>query len=322
MLKKIIVFIITIANLYAINEVDPTFVYKASGGVTDLVANDGKLYVATQASSVDIFDIKTKKLIKKIKVPQIEDFVGDTIDAKVYNTDVFNKKVLLTVQDTSGFRELYIYDNKLTKLISKDESLYISKALFVDDTHIVFCTLGNIMYMYDIPTRKILWNIDIKAPEAEFNSTFADFVLDKTKSTAVVADESGDLKVVDIKTKQITKVLSGQNLDKVFKVDIKNNKIITAGQDRRCVVYNLSTGSSYYMSVDFLIYAAGLNTDATLGAYSSDEQNNVIVFDTNTKQKLYKLKKNLMTLTSILFINDKEVFVSTDSNKFNYYKLK
>ena len=42
-----------------------------------------------------------------------------------------------------------------------------------------------------------------------------------------------------MKVGKVIKVLAGHNLDKVFKVDIKQNKLITAGQDRRCVVYNL-----------------------------------------------------------------------------------
>ena len=52
-----------------------------------------------------------------------------------------------------------------------------------------------------------------------------------------------------------------------------------------------------------------------------DENNNVTVFKTNTKSKLFKLTDNLMTLSAIIFINENEIFVTTDSNKFNYYNL-
>ena len=118
--------------------------------------------------------------------------------------------------------------------------------------------------------------------------------------------------------------MEARNLDNVFKVDFKNNKIITAGQDGRCVFYNLSQNTDYYLKEKrwFLIYAAGLTPSGNKGAFSSDEENNVIVFDTITKKKLFKLENNLMTLSSILFINEDEIFVTTDSNKFNYYNLK
>ncbi len=325
MFKVLFLFLLFMSNLFAIKDLTPSVIYKASGGVTDIVYQDDKLYVSTQASALDIFDLKTHKIIKTIKVPQIKDFTGDTIDAKVYNTDVYKNNVLLTVQDSSGFRELYLYsNNKLKKLISKNDKLYISKALFIDDKYILFCLLGNTMYLYDYKTNKTVWTLEVKAPDADFNSTFADFALNEDKTLAVVADESGDLKLIDLKKRKVIKILAHQNLDKVFKVDFKNHKIITAGQDGRCVVYNLKNNSSYFLRKKhwFLIYGAGLSPSGNLGAYSSDENNNVTVFNTNTKTPLYKLKDNKMTLTSIIFLNEKEIIIGTDSEKFNYYKLK
>ena len=324
MLKFIVVILFFISSIFS-QDLKPTFVYNATGGVTSIVKNDNKLYVSTQASSVDIFDIKTRKFIKSIKIPQIKDFMGDIIDAKVYNADAYKDKVLLTVQADGGFRELYLYENdKLKKIISKDKQLYISKALFIDDKYIAFCLLGNTMYLYDYKNDKNIWKVEVKAPDAQFNSTFADFTLNEDKTLAVVSDEGGDLKIVDIGKGKVVKVLANKNLDKVFKVDFKNNKIITAGQDGRCVIYNLKNNTNYFLREKnwFLIYGAGLSPNGKLGAYSSDENNNVTIFNTNTKSKLYKLTNNLMTLSSILFISENEIFVTTDSNKFNYYILK
>ena len=322
---KLFLLISILFNLLLAKDLKPTYIYEASGGVTDIVSQNNKIYVATQASSVDIFDLKTRKLINKIKVPQIKDFMGDVIDAKIYNVDVYKDKILFTVQASKGFREVYIYqNNKLEKVISTKNKMYISKAKFIDDELILFSLLGNEMYLYNYKTKKIVWHIDVKPDDAEFNSTFADFALNEEKNIAVVGDESGDLKIVDIKKAKVIKVLEGRNLDKVFKVDIKNDTIITAGQDGRCVVYNLKNNSDYFLRDKhwFLIYGAGLSPSGKLGAYSSDENNNVSIFQTKTKTKLYKLTNNLMTLSSILFINENEIFITTDSNKFNYYNLK
>ncbi len=322
--KILLVFLLIFINSYA-KDLKPTFVYTASGGVTDIVSSDDKIYVATQASTVDIFDLKTKKLIQKIKVAQIKDFMGDIIDAKIYNVDTYQNKILLTVQGSKGFREVYIFqNNKLEKVISIEDKLYVSKAKFLKNDLILFSLLGNEMYLYNAKTKETIWKIDVKPQDAEFNSTFADFALNEDKTIAVVADESGDLKLVDIKKGKVVKVLADKNLDKVFKVDYKNDKIITAGQDGRCVVYNLKNSTDYSLREKhwFLIYGAGLSPSAKLGAFSSDEDNNVIVFNTSTKSKLFKLTQNIMTLSSILFINENEIFVTTDSNKFNYYNLK
>jgi len=321
--KLLIIFLIFIINLNC-KDLTPTYVYTASGGVTNIVSSNDKIYVATQASGVDIFDLKTKKTLKSIKLPKIKDFMGDVIDAKIYNVDVYKDKVLLTAQASKGFREIHIYSkDKIDTVLTIKKEMFVSKAMFIDDQYLLFCLLGNEMYLYDYKNKKIKWKIDVKPPEAEFNSTFADFALNEDKTIAVVADESGDLKLVDIKKAKVIKVLSGQNLDKVFKVDIKNNIIITAGQDGRCVVYNLKNNSSYILRDKhwFLIYGAGLSPSGKLGAYSSDENNNVTVFNTQTKSKLFKIIQNPMTLSSILFINENEIFVTTDSNKFNYYNL-
>ncbi|MCK5293745.1 MAG: WD40 repeat domain-containing protein, partial [Arcobacteraceae bacterium] len=307
-------------------DLKPTYIYEASGSVTDIVSSKGKIYVATDASGVDIFDLKTKKLINKIKVAQIKDFMGDVIDAKVYNVDIYNDKVLLTAQAAKGFREIHIYENgKVETAIGIDKKMFISKAKFIDDEHILISLLGNDMYLYNYKSKKMVWRIDVRPPDAVFNSTFADFALNEDRTIAVVADESGDLKIVDIQKAKVIQVLADRNLDKVFKVDYKNNKIITAGQDGRCFVYNLKNNTDYFLREElnwFLIYGAGLTPSGKLGAYASDENNNVTVFDTTTKKELYKLGQNLMTLSSILFINETEIFVTTDSNKFNYYNLK
>ncbi len=320
----LLLLVLTFNSLFA-KDLKPSFVYEATGPVTDIVSKNSKIYVANAYSSVDIFDLKTKKLLQKIKVPKIKDFMGDIIDAKIYNVDVYKNKVLLTAQASQGFREVHIYENgKITTPITIKRRMFISKAKFVDENTIIFSLLGNEMYLYDLKKKQDIWKINVRSEAEEFNSTFADFTLNKSKTEAVIADESGDLKIVNIKKGKVIKTLADQNLDKVFKVDWKKDKIITAGQDGRCVVYNLKDCSSYILREEhwFLIYGAGLSPNADLGAFSSDENNNVTVFNTNTKNKLFKLTQNLMTLSSILFISENEIFVTTDSNKFNYYNLK
>jgi WD40 repeat protein len=324
MLKLLLSFFFVFVTLNA-KDLQPSFIYNASGGVTDIVSDGTKIFVATDASSVDIFDLKTKKLVQQIKVPQIKDFMGDIIDSKIYNVDVYNGKVLLTAQAEKGFREVHMYkDGALQTVITIEKKMFISEAKFVDDNTILFSLLGNEMYLYDLNKKKVIWKIDVRPYDADFNSTFADFALNEDRTLVVVADESGDLKIVNIKQGKIIKVLSDKNLDKVFKVDIKNEKIITAGQDGRCVVYNLKNSSAYILREKnwFLVYGAGLSPSGKFGAYSIDENNNVLVFNTSTKSKLYKLTNNIMTLSSILFISEDEIFVTTDSNKFNYYNLK
>ena len=325
MLKQFFVFFYLCSTILFATNIQPSYVYKADGAVTDIVSADGKIFVSTKASVINIFDLKTKKLIETISIPKVQDFMGDLTDTKIYNIDIYKDKLLFTAQASKGFREIFLYENKkLTKLISSDKMFLIVKANFVNDQQIVFSTLGNEMHLYNFREKKTLWKINVKKENDSFNSKFSDFAINEKRDIVVVADESGDLKIVDIQKAKVVKYLKARNLDNIFTVDFKNNKIVTAGQDGKCVFYDLDKNLDYYLKEKnwFLIYAAGLSPSGNKGAFSSDEENNVIVFDTITKRKLFKLENNVMTLSSILFINEDEIFVTTDSNKFNYYNLK
>jgi WD40 repeat protein len=143
----------------------------------------------------------------------------------------------------------------------------------------------------------------------------------KINQNIVIADESGILTMIDSKNFEIIKTFRNQNLDNVFQVDIKNNLILTAGQDRRAAIYSMNEKNNYYKEFSFLIYSVGLSPSGNLAGVASDEENNVTIFNTNTKENLYKLTENKSTLSNILFINENEIFISSDDKNINYYKL-
>jgi len=315
---KIILFIILIlSSLFSASIKMPSSVFKADGGVTDIVYKDAKLYAATSVGTVNIFDTKSKKIIQKISVDKITDFMGDEINAKIYSIDVLGEKILLLSQGLKGYRELFIYENKkLTKVISISDKLSIAKAKFLNSENVVLGLLSNDLISYNIKTKKENWNIQVS------QSKFSNFVLNEEKSEVVVADESGELKIYATNSAKLLKTLNGQNLDNVFAVDYKNNIIATAGQDRRTVIYDLKFNSAYYKTSHFLIYGVGLSPSATLAAFSSDEKNNVTVFKTNSKATVGIYGGNKMTLSKILFINENSFFVASDDRVINFYKIK
>ncbi len=295
----------------------PSSSYIATDGVMDLVCANSKLYAATKASSVDIFDIKSKELIQSIKVSKIKDFMGDEIDAKVYSVDVWDEKILILSQGEHGFRRIHLYSNdKLELIIPATKHMYISEAKFLDSHTILLALLGSDLISYDLVAKKENWHIQAS------QSKFSHFVLNEKKTEVVLADESGDLKIFSTKNAKHIKTLSGENLDNVFKVDYKKDIIATAGQDRRVVIYNTKTSSAYYKMAKFLIYAVGLSPNADLVAYASDENNNVTVFNTRSRKNIAKFGDNKMTLTSIVFLNESEFFVASDDKIINRYQIK
>jgi len=88
------------------------------------------------------------------------------------------------------------------------------------------------------------------------------------------------------------------------------------------VVYKAKTGAAYYKTTPFLIYSVGLSPSGKTVAYSSDENNNVTLFDTITQTEIGKYGGNEMTLSSIVFINENDFLVSSDDTKINLYKIK
>ena len=302
-------------NLNA-KDLEPNFSLATSGSVTDVVLNDNKLYATTTASTLDIFDIKTKEKIDMVKVPKIKDFTGDTIESKIYCVDVLKDNILLLSQGENGGRNINIYKNRqFEKIIDDKAGLYIAWAKFLDENNIIYALLSNQIFIYDIKNKKIKNELQIS------QSKFSNFSLSEDKSKIIVADESGILTLLDTKTLNILKIFKDFNLDNVFQVDIKNDLIITAGQDRRVAIYSLNDKIKYFKEASFLVYSVGLSSSGKIGAFASDEDNNVTVFNINSKENLYKLTNNKTTLTNILFINENEVFVTSDDKKINYYKL-
>jgi hypothetical protein len=304
-------------SLFSATVKEPTMQLKASGSVIDLVYRDNILYAATDASVVDIFDVKENKIIQKIEVSKIKDFMGDIINSKIYSVDVIDDMILVLSQGEHGFRRIDIFkDGNLTSVVPIEQKLYVAKAKFLDSNTIIFGLLGNDIISYNIKTKKKNWNIQAS------QSKFSNFVFNEDKSSVVVCDESGDLHVISVKDGKITKVFSGQNLDNVFQLDYKNGMIATAGQDRRVVIYDTESDAAYYKTASFLIYSVGLSPSGKLAGYASDENNNVTVFKTSTKSTVAVLGGNKMTLSNILFINENEIFVSSDDSTINFYKLK
>lgn len=315
-MRKIILIALLITSLFSSN-IKPSAKYKSSGAVVDIIIDKDLLYSATKSGVIDIFNIKTKKIVKKIKVPKIKDFMDDEVNSKVYSVDVLGEKILILTQGDKGYRRVFIHTNNTNNMIiDESSSLAIAKAKFLDKDTILLAMLSNELVSYNIKTKKENWRFQVSGAK------FSNYALSEDKSEVVVADESGEIKICTTKDGKITKVLKGQNLDNVFQVDYKNGIIVTAGQDRRAVIYAVKFGSAYYKKADFLIYSAGLSPSGKLAGYASDENNNVTIFNTITQNVMGVYTGNRMTLTNILFYGEKQFFSASDSNTINLYKIK
>lgn len=316
-MNKFFFFLTFLFTTLNANEIKPLFQYEASGAVTELIVKENKLYASTDASSIDIFNIQTKQKVSTILFPKIKDFMGDIVNSKIYSIDILKDKILSVSQGEKGGRNLTIYENgKFNTIISDKKRMFIAKAKFLDENRIIFSLLSNELYIYDIKSKKKVLKLDVSL------SKFSDFVLNENKKSVIVADESGILKMLNTDNLQVIKEFKNQNLDNVFQVDTKNNIIATAGQDRRAVIYDELNNNAQYINAPFLIYSVGLSPSGKKVGIAYDEENNVLIFDTKSKIKKFMLVENLAIISKVLFINEKELFISSDDKKINYYKIK
>ena len=315
MIKIILLGLALCYHLFAIETRTPTLSLKAKGDVQDILYDKGLLYAANSNGSVEIFDIASKNVLKTIQIPNIIDFVGDEIPAKIYSIDKIHDKLLIVSQGMKGYRNLWLYENNTLSLVFDIEQKYfIQKASFVDENRILFGLLSNQIGLYNLQTKKEEYLIQVS------HSSFSHFKLSLDKQTFAATDESGIVRIFNSKSGSLIKELKALNLDRVYQVDYKNDVILTAGQDRKAVVY-LNNAEPYSLNFSFLLYSCALNENATLGALSYNEKNEVLIFDINTQKYLYNLTGQKATLTQILFISNNEVFASSDSEIINYWKF-
>ncbi|MDX1807949.1 MAG: WD40 repeat domain-containing protein [Sulfurospirillaceae bacterium] len=314
-MKKYFLFFLFFLVVLQAKELTPSYTLKVNGDIVDMMISSGKIYVTTDSSSVDIFDIATKKLEKVIKFKKIKDFLGELSDVRIYSVDKDKDRLLFVTQGEKGYSRIYLYQEGVNKLLLDENSeMSIMKAMFLSGNKIIFATLSSQVVVYDMKNKKIVYNKQIS------ESKFSDFVLNIMKTKLLLADESGDTKLVDVSDGSIEKVFKGKNLDNVYQIDYKDHVIATAGKDRRCAVYWDNNSHSYYKSSNFLIYSVGLSPFGKLCAYASDDKNNIVVFETQNGEDLYKLSGNESPISNIVFA-DKNSLFTTNKNKIKFWKL-
>ncbi len=303
--------------LYATHILKPIDSIEINGTVKDMVLRDNTLVVATDMGHIEVKDIdNNNSSIQNITIPNVKDFMGDEIPARVMSTDkIGDRYLILSDSGKNGYSNLYIYDTNLTQILSAKDKKALIKARFIDKEHILLGYLSNEVALLDLKSKEESYRVQLS------ESKFSDFTLNENKSQAVFSCESGVLTVVDVKTGKILKELQGVNLDNVYRVDFKNGIVSGAGQDRRGSIYDVSTGKGSYISGSFLIYSTALSPSASKVAFAMDEQNNIYIYNSSTKSKIALLKGQKSTLNVIIFQDENKIFSASDDNTIMIWNL-
>ena len=315
MYKTVIAFLTLFTiTLYAKN-ISPIVTMEASGLVSDFVEDAGYLYVATDAGVVDIIDLSTQKIIKQIHFEPMQISTGEYIPTRIHSVDRFQGKTLLVTSAINAYRDVWIHDGKkLEKIIDEKKHLMPKRALFTSDGKILFGTFGSDVSLYDDEENYQLYNTHIS------ESTMGEMVLSHDKKKMVISDESGTVRVLDVKSSKVEKTFSSEHVDNIYRVAYSNGIIITAGQDRRVGVY-AENKKPYHIKSDFLVYCVGLSPSGRTGVYSSGLKHNLQLFNTDNGQKTDILIGHFATPNKIMFINETSLISTGDENRIFFWKI-
>jgi len=288
-----------------------------NGIAKDMVLRDKELLIGTDNGMLQTYDYEAKVFTHNISLPPVKDFVGDIIPPRVFSVDkIETRYLLLSDSGKGGYVNLWIHENNTTtQLLSHTDKIAAIKARFVNEEQILLGLLSNEAVLFDIQSKKEQFRVQLS------ESKFSDFTLNEEKTEAVYACESGVLNIIDTKTGKVLKILKGMNVDNVYKVDFKQGIVSGAGQDRRGALYDVMMGTGEYIEGSFLIYATGLSPSAKKVAFTMDEQNNISIYNRNSKTKIAELQGQKSTLNTIIFKDENILFSSSDDNTVMMWQL-
>ncbi len=317
-MKKIGLFLALGVGVLLAQEVAPAHVFGAKGNVLDIVVQEKRIIAGTDAGSIETFDLETKAQESVVVFDGIKDFMGNPLAAKVYSVDVLRNGTtfLAVVQGQGSFRELYIVrEGVKERVLDASAQLMIKKAKFVSSKQVLLGLMSNELLLYDVEKKAAVYRFQIN------QSHFSDFALNETKTLAVTSDESGEIALVDVMMGKVLQTYKGGNVDNVYKVDFKKERILTAGQDRRGIVYERASGRFERFNADFLIYAGALSPSSNLGAWAFTENNAIAVFDLQAKTQRYTLEGQRSTMNTIVFVDEKTLVSGSDDPYIMLWRL-
>jgi len=311
------VFICILTKWISAQEIQPSLIINTSGAITDFVVDGSKVYISTDAGTIETWNINTHQKNIYYKQADITNFMGESVPAKIFSIDKFSGKLLFVTQGNKGFRSVFIYEeNSLIEIINADRNrMIVKKARWVNDSTIVLGLLSNDIIMFDVGGKKM------KCEKNVSPYSFSDMSLTEKKQFIFTADESGIVHRISLQECEINQEYSGMNVDNIYQIDYQNGILITAGQDRRVGVYNTITGLSYYLQKDFLVYSSALSETGSLGAYSASEECDISVFNTKTREENYVLKGHRGVITKIIFLDEQTVLSGGDDQNLIVWKL-
>ena len=310
---RVLFFLFCLLNFVFANEITtPIKEIEASANVLNTTLINGKLFIATDGGTVEIYDPKESKFDEIIKMDDIKTYVSDHERPKILNVDELNGKILILSEGDYATKVLYIRENGQMRSI-KMANQAIKKALFLDDEHIALASISNEIYFLNLKSGEIYDSFKISI------AMLSDMEISEDRATLAIACESGKVYFYNVHTKKMDKILD-IHTDNIYDIAYKNGVMISGGTDRIAGIF--SAGTLKKINTGFLVYGVGLSSDGKIAAYMSDEMSDVNLVDSATLDKIAMLKTGQSTINSIVFISDNEVVTSAYEKKILFWRVR
>nr|WP_314468347.1 nitrate reductase [uncultured Campylobacter sp.] len=315
-MRKFILFFTAIfclnltANLAAVPlEISqPDKVIKAGANVISSNLIDEILYLGTDGSELDIYDIKADKFLEPIKFRTVKTHFSDKEPAKIFSIDRLGDMLLVLTEMDYNERYLYVF-KKENDGWSEVSNMHLAnksakKAFFIDEKTAVVSDFGNEIYYIDLESKKAVFKHKFSI------ALYVDFEINKTRDKIAIGAESGVIYIYNLKTRQTEQTLNFFK-DNMYDIDYKNDVVAVGCIDKQAGVFN---GAMSYFKSDFIVYATGLSDDAKTLAYMNGEESDILVYDIASKTKLATVKTGQQILNEI-YLSDSGRLISVAYEK-------
>ena len=310
---RVLFFLFCLLNFVFANEITtPIKEIEASANVLNTTLINGKLFIATDGGTVEIYDPKQSKFEEIIKMDDIKTYVSDHERPKILSIDELGGKILILSEGDYATKVLYLRENGQMKSINLTNQA-IKKALFLDGEHAILASISNEIYFLNLKSGEIYEHFKISI------AMLSDMEISEDRGTLAIACESGKVYFYNVRTKKMDKILD-IHTDNIYDIAYKNDVVISGGTDRIAGIF--SNGSLKKINAGFLVYGVGLSTDGKIAAYMSDEMSDVNLVDSTSLENIAMLKTGQSTINSIVFISDNEVVTSAYEKKILFWRVR
>ncbi|WP_456450623.1 WD40 repeat domain-containing protein [Hydrogenimonas sp.] len=311
---RIFITLLMLFSFVAAKEIRPVAVFTVRGFVNDFVVADGRLFVATDRGTVDIFDIEKMKLVYQIVLDPVPTGRGELAPVRVLSVDVMGRRVLITGIVEEGFRAVWLFENfDLKPMVEAKARLTIKEARFDAEGHVVLGTFSSELIRYSPEERAPLYR------EKPAETSIGDMAMSSDRRHVVLSDESGAVRVVHARSGAIVRVLPSRHLDNVFHVAAAAGVVVTGGNDRRVCVFNGKR--SYDFRTGFPVYCVGVSPDGKTGVYLKGDAQVLQLFDIETGKEKWELVGHEAVVNQIRFVDERRMFSSEKGPRILLWEL-